>query len=175
MRIKPPGSDRNLQQFSKDSEISRTFVRILAAGKENPPGSAKGTPGEEIKNRGLEKIAAQYRRSDLRDPVKVELIAVVEGAPVRTDKVVVFPGQCVALRLRVRYRNGAVADLGDDAGFQVSAEGGRGQFTATHVWCPQPEDAGHTVTLEGRYLAPSGKQLLGKRRVTVRKAAGARP
>jgi probable HAF family extracellular repeat protein len=107
-------------------------------------------------------------------PTKVELlIAAIDGVP--AHKAVVSPGHCVSLKLRVKYRNGAVAELTDDPNLQFSAAGARGPFTQTNLWCPQPGDAGRTITLVGRYTSPSGRQLLGKLALTVRRATNTHP
>lgn len=107
-------------------------------------------------------------------PTKAELIvaAVDSGGP-HTSKVTVTVGGCLALKLRVKYRNGAVAELTEAPAVTFSASPARGQFTDGNVWCPQPEDAGRKITLYGRYAGSSGQPaLVAKTSITVRGAGG---
>jgi probable HAF family extracellular repeat protein len=133
--------------------------------------NADGSPHQiALGGTGVVPTAGEPGGGPVPSPTKVELlVGAIDGIP--THKAVISPGQCVRLKLRVKYRNGAVAELADDPSLQLSAAGARGPFTQTNVWCPQPGDAGRTITLVGRYTSPSGRQLLGKLTLTVRRAA----
>lgn len=102
-------------------------------------------------------------------PIKAELILAVDGGAPHTSKAAVAVGQCVTLRLRVKYRNGAVAELTEAPTVTFSASPARGEFSGGNVWCPQPEDAGRKITLYGRYAGSSGQPaLVAKTSITVR-------
>jgi probable HAF family extracellular repeat protein len=124
---------------------------------------------------GAVAAAGEPAGEPMPSPTRVKLVAAVDGHQPRGGKVVLSPGQCLTLRVRVKYRNGAVADIADDPNLRFAAAAGRGRFTESNVWCPQPEDAGRTITLSAWYTAPPGRQFLSKVTVSGRRLSPTRP
>jgi probable HAF family extracellular repeat protein len=92
-------------------------------------------------------------------PTAVELtVAAVEGTPNGTKRAVVAVGQSITLKLRVKFKNGAVADVSTDANVRFLLNAPRGQFAAKNVWQPKAADAGKTLVLYGRYYSPFSRQ-----------------
>jgi hypothetical protein len=102
-------------------------------------------------------------------PSSAELIATVDGVPASGNKVIVSVGQVVTLKLRLKFKDGAVADVTADPGSQYGATPKRGKFTGPGTWTAQAADAGRTTTLMGSWTLPkSRKRFAGAITVTVR-------
>src|SRR5205823_8628600 len=97
------------------------------------------------------------------------LVAAVDGVPASGPKVIVSVGQTVSLKLLLKYKNGAVAEVTTDRTTRFSASPARGKFTGAGTWTAQAGDAGRTATLTGSWTLPkSRKRFAGAVKVTVR-------
>jgi hypothetical protein len=126
---------------------------------------------------GTGELASPGGGADRPVPVRADLlVTVVDEATVRGGKSLLAGRECVVLRLRVKYRNGSVADVTDDANTQFGVNPGTGRFTAKNIWSPQPGDARRAVTVYGQYSTASAgsRKLIGKATVRVRAPATAR-
>jgi hypothetical protein len=105
-------------------------------------------------------------------PTSAELvIAAVDGVPATGKSVIVSVGQTVTLKLRLKFKNGAVAEVTADRATQFVATPKRGKFTGVGVWTALAADAGRTATLTGSWTLPgSRKRYVGAVTVTVRAA-----
>jgi probable HAF family extracellular repeat protein len=105
-------------------------------------------------------------------PNKAELVvAAVNGVPPKGKKVTLDAGQCVTLKLRLKYRNGAVAELTEASRLMFAAQSTSYRSLDANVWCAQAGDVGRTVTLSARYPAhPGHPPLVVQLKVSVRRA-----
>jgi hypothetical protein len=103
-------------------------------------------------------------------PISAELIATVDGVAAPSGKpVIVAVGQTVTLKLRVKFKDGAVADVTTDPISQYAATPKQGKYTAPGAWTAQAADAGRTTTLTGSWTLPKSRQrLVGAVKVTVK-------
>jgi hypothetical protein len=166
-RVLPPNGSRSLTlRFTPMAEGSRSaFLTIQSNAAESLHQVALVGTG----------VVLVGNDAGAPQPTKAELIltAVDDSAP-HTSKVTVAVGGCLALKLRVKYRNGAVAELTEAPAVTFSASPARGQSSEGNVWCPQPEDAGRKITLSGRCAGPPGQPaLVARMSITVR-GGGAR-
>jgi probable HAF family extracellular repeat protein len=104
-------------------------------------------------------------------PTKAELlITAIDSTPTSGKKATLSVGQGVTVRLRLKFRNGAVAETVDDPLVRFFTDPVGGRFTARNVWQAGPENAGKTISLYGRYYSPYGKQPIFDRvTITVRR------
>jgi hypothetical protein len=94
-------------------------------------------------------------------PTKAELfITAIDSTPASGKQATVSVGQSVTVRLRLKFKNGAVAETSDDplVRFFTSPVGGR--FMARNVWQAGKENAGKTIKLYGRYYSPFSRRAI---------------
>jgi streptogramin lyase len=85
------------------------------------------------------------------------------------DQVTVHLGQCVTLRMTVKFRTGPFVDVTNDPDTIFFLDPPRGTFTARNVWCPNPEDVDKALTIYGKNSRPSaGQSITDTVKVTVR-------
>jgi len=85
------------------------------------------------------------------------------------DQVTVHLGQCVTLRMTVKFRTGPFVDVTDDPDTTFFLDPPRGTFSAKNVWCPTNADIDKALTIYGRNSRPSAGQTIGDTvKVTVR-------
>jgi hypothetical protein len=161
----PPGASRALVLRFTPMAVGRRSAALAIRHNAGAPGATVTLGGTGVLPSDPSGQPAAAR------PVKAELrVIAIDGAAPRGGKIAVSPGQCVTLALRLKYRNGAVADLTDDPAATFNAGGGLGQFTAKNLWCPQANDAGRTITLYGRFPGlPGQPPIAGKVIVAVRR------
>jgi len=85
------------------------------------------------------------------------------------DQVTVHLGQCVNLRLTVKFRTGPFVDVTNDPDTIFFLDPPRGTFSAKNMWCPTSADVDKALTIYGKNSRPSaGQSITDTVKVTVR-------
>jgi probable HAF family extracellular repeat protein len=151
--LRPNASRALTIRFTPRALGRRSAVLMIRDNADGSPHQVALDGTGALPTDGAEKLGSR--------PTKIELlIAAVDGVAPRSSKTTVSVGQYVTLKLRLRFRNGAVAEVGAEPGVQFDASPMRGQSVEGNIWRAQPEDAGRTVILYGRYSSVPGQPML---------------
>jgi probable HAF family extracellular repeat protein len=150
-----PGRRRTLAvRFTPKQPGARGAVLTVLHNGENSP--------QEVTLAGEGVISEPDARAPR--PVSAKLVvASLDGELAPPGPIRVAVGQSLRLLLRVRYANGAVAELTEGAGLEFSAAAEQGTFTGPNNWRPLASDAGRRITLHGRFVPRPGRKAVGAR------------
>jgi hypothetical protein len=106
-------------------------------------------------------------------PVNAQMTASVgTGTGTPADQATISVGECVTLRLLVKFQRGEFMDVTQHPNTTFFTAPPRGTFTAKNVWCPANADANKVITIYGRYRGPSGQTITDTVIIHVRRNDG---
>jgi virginiamycin B lyase len=87
-------------------------------------------------------------------------VTAVGSNAINADQAEISVGECLTLKLLVKFRTGAFIDVTNDVNTRFFLDPPRGNFTSKNVWCPTPADANKILTIYGFHYSPTGRESI---------------